>query len=434
MKFGTRLSFIFILVGFLPLLLGGLLLFYFFDGYLKETTNNNLQKITEITSLKIETFIRQSFSSVNLLNNNEVLTSRDSSVEEIQKELDKIYSYYQILFQDITLLDDEGKVIASTSKKSYGRWETNPWFIKAKTTRETVISDMYAVSNPEEPIIAIFVPNINNEEELTSFIVVQIDTAPLFEDLDFKIGKGGMAVLLNRKGDVIFHHNKEKLFTKISESYPLEDNNLKRNGFLSFEMDEETFVASFTVVENNLFKMGWQLIIMQPEKEAFGFLERMAVNYGFLLIIILFPIIISSFLLSQKVVKPLKNLSITSKRVARGDFKAKAIVYSSDEFGDLAENFNKMTEELEVAKKTMEEERDILEIKVNARTKELNQINEKLEEEVQSRTEQMKKKLVELEKMSKLMVGRELKMIELKKALQEKEAELEKIMKGPQSL
>jgi HAMP domain-containing protein len=434
MKFGTRLSFIFILVGFLPLLVGGLLLFYFFDGYLKETTNNNLQKITEITSLKIETFINNSFSSVNLLNNNEILTSEDSSVEEIQKELDKIYSYYQILFQDITLLDSQGKVIASTSKKSYGRWETNPWFIKAKTIRETVISDMYAVSNPEEPIIAIFVPNINDEGELTSFIVVQIDTAPLFEDLDFKIGKGGMAVLLNKKGDIIFHRNKEKLFTKISESYPLEDNNLKRKGFLSFEMEEEIFVASFAVVENNLFKMGWQLVIMQPEKEAFEFLERMAANYGFLLIILLFPIIISSFLLSQKVVKPLKNLSITSKRVARGDFKAKAIVYSSDEFGDLAENFNKMTEELEVAKKTMEEERDILEIKVNARTKELNQINEKLEEEVQSRTEQMKKKLVELEKMGKLMVGRELKMIELKKALQEKEEEIERIAKGTQSL
>ncbi len=434
MKFGTRLSFIFILVGFLPLLVGGLLLFYFFDGYLKETTDNNLQKITEITSLKIETFINQSFASVNLLNNNEILTSKDSSVEEIKRELEKIYSYYQILFQDITLLDDQGKVIASTSKKSYGRWETNPWFIKAKTMKETVISDMYAVSNPEEPIIAIFVPNINDEGELISFIVVQIDTTLLFQDLDFKVGKDGMAILLNKNGDIIFHHDKGRLFTKISENYPLEENYLKRRGFLSFETEEGNFVASFNVVENDLFRMGWQIVIMQPEEEAFGFLERMAANYGFLLIIILFPIIISSFVLSQKVIKPLKNLSITSKRVARGDFKAKAIVYSSDEFGDLAENFNKMTKELETAKKTMEEERDILEIKVNARTKELNQINEKLEEEVQGRTEQMKRKLVELEKMGKLMVGRELKMIELKKALQGKEEEIEKLRKGTELL
>ncbi len=430
MKFGTRLSFIFILVGFLPLLVGGFLLFYFFDGYLKETTNGNLQKITEITSLRIETFINQSFSSVNLLDKNEILTAKESSLEEIQEELEKIYSYYQVLFQDITLLDSEGEVIASTSKKSYGRWETNPWFIKAKTTKETVISDMYAVSNPEEPIIAIFVPNIDEEGEITSFIVVQIDTNPLFQDLRFKIGKNGMAILLNKKGDIIFHPDKEKLFTKISENYPLEENYLKKEGFLSFEMEGEKFVSSFAVVENELFQMEWQLVILQPEEEAFGFLKRMAVNYGFLLIILLFPIIISSFFLSQKVVKPLKNLSITSKRVARGDFKAKATVYSSDEFGDLAENFNKMTEELESAKKTMEEERDILEIKVNARTKELNQINEKLEEEVQSRTEQMQRKLGELEKMSKLMVGRELKMIELKKALQEKEEEIERLKRG----
>jgi methyl-accepting chemotaxis protein len=427
MKFGTRLAFIFILIGFLPLLFGGFFIFYFFDGYLKEIAYDNLEKITEITSLKIENFIDHSIASSVLLTRNDKLITKDFSPEEAQDELEKIYDYYQILFQDITLLDNNGKVIASTSERSYGRWEVNPWFIKAKNTKEVVVSDMYAVFSPEEPIIAIFIPNIDEEEEIFSFIVIQINTEPLFRDLDFKIGKGGIAILLNSQGDIIFHPQREKLFEKMTDNYPLEKNALIKKGSLIFEMEGESFVASFEVIEKDLFDMGWQLVIMQPEEEAFGFLKKMAINYLFLTTILLFPIILLSFFISKKIIKPLKNLSITAKRVARGDFRAKALAYSKDEFGELAENFNKMTKDLERAKQTMEEEKDVLEIKVNARTKELNEINEKLEEKVAERTGEIKRKLNEFEKMSKLMAGRELKMIELKKALKEAEEEIERL-------
>lgn len=427
MKFGTRLAFILITVGFLTLLLGGFFLFYFFEGYLKETTYSNLEKITEITSFRVENFINQSITSSGLLNQNEVLTSEESSPEEIEEEINKVYSYYKVFFQDITFLDKEGKVVASTSKRSYGRWETNPWFMKSKATKEIVISDMYAVSDPEDPIMAVFVPNLNDEKQIVSFTVVQVNTEPLFRDLDFKIGEEGTVIILNERGDIIFHKDKKNIFTKISDSYPLDENALRKSGNLVFNFQGKDFVASFKVIESEFFDMGWQLIIAQPEEEAFGFLNKMVINYGFLIIVFLFPIILISFVISRKVIKPLKNLSITSKRVARGDFKARAIVYTKDEFGELADNFNKMTDDLGKAKQTMQEERDVLEIKVNARTKELNEMNEKLEQEVESRTEQIQKKLVELEKMSKLMVGRELKMIELKKELQEKEGEIERL-------
>ncbi len=433
MKFGTRLSFILILVGFLPLLIGGFLLLHFFEGYLKETTYNNLEKINEITSLRIENFINQSIVSSSFLNQNEVLISEESSVEEIENEINRIYNYYQVFFQDITFLDSEGVVVASTSERSYGRWETNPWFMKAKATKEIVISDMYTVSDPEDPIMAVFVPNIDGEGQIASFTVVQINTEPLFRDLNFKIGREGMAIILNEKGDIIFHQDKKNLFTKISESYPLERNALIKKGNLDFDFQGQNLVASFKIIESDVFDIGWQLIIVQPEEEAFGFLKKMATNYGFLVVIFLFPIILISFIISRKVIRPLKNLSITSKRVARGDFKARAVLYAKDEFGELADNFNKMTDDLGKAKQTMQEERDVLEIKVNARTKELNEMNEKLEQEVGNRTEQIQKKLVELEKMSKLMVGRELKMIELKKELQEKEGEIERL-RGKNSL
>jgi flavodoxin len=60
-----------------------------------------------------------------------------------------------------------------------------------------------------------------------------------------------------------------------------------------------------------------------------------------------------------------------------------------------------------------------LEIKIGARTKELLILSQRLEEQIEERTKELKSKIVELERFNKLAIGRELKMIELKKEIRE---------------
>lgn len=432
MKFGTRLAFLFILVGFLPLLVGGFFGFYFFDSYLRETTYSNLDKISEITSFQVENFIEQSLSSAVLLSRNDIIFSKESTIEKIQEEVDSIYDYYGGVYEEVIILDSNGGIIVSTAEKSEDGWGDVKWFKEARETGEVVASDMYIDPVSGNPVISIFVPNEvylseEKDEKEIYFTVAKISTESLFRSLDFPIGVGGGVALISAEGNIIFHRDEEKNLKEVWENYPLDKNFSRLVGVMDIYLDGERFIASFRTIRSDVLDSDWQVLVMQPEEEAFGFLRTMVINYGLLSIIFLFPIILASFFISKKTMKPLKNLSITSKRVARGDFKAKAIVYSKDELGELAENFNKMTKELGEAKKTMEEERDILEIKVNARTKELNQTNERLEEEVQKRTEQMQRKISELEKMSKLMVGRELRMKELKKEIEEAREEIERL-------
>jgi len=77
------------------------------------------------------------------------------------------------------------------------------------------------------------------------------------------------------------------------------------------------------------------------------------------------------------------------------------------------------TLELGEAKKALEETRDVLEIKVKARTIELKDLNKSLEEKVSQRTGELQKKVDELNKWYRLTVGRELRMVELKKEIKE---------------
>ncbi len=69
----------------------------------------------------------------------------------------------------------------------------------------------------------------------------------------------------------------------------------------------------------------------------------------------------------------------------------------------------------------VETARMILEVKVKARTKELEEFNKNLEGMIKERTEDLKAKIEELEQFSKLTVGREMRMIELKEKIEELE-------------
>lgn len=81
--------------------------------------------------------------------------------------------------------------------------------------------------------------------------------------------------------------------------------------------------------------------------------------------------------------------------------------------------------------KALEETKTTLEVRVRARTKELQELTESLEHKVEERTKELKERINELERIHRLTVDRELKMIELKEKIAKLTKALEEVKKKP---
>ncbi len=87
----------------------------------------------------------------------------------------------------------------------------------------------------------------------------------------------------------------------------------------------------------------------------------------------------------------------------------------------------RLIEELEKSRRILKETSEVLEIRVRARTRQLREQAKVLKRENERKTKELRERLRELERFHRLTVGRELKMMELKRQIKKMEAQLKEM-------
>ena len=95
----------------------------------------------------------------------------------------------------------------------------------------------------------------------------------------------------------------------------------------------------------------------------------------------------------------------------------------------LEREVKKRTKELERAKKALEDAKTVLEIRVRAKTRQLQEQKEMLDEMVKERTKELQKKIDELKKFQEIALGREYRVFQLKEELERLKKENEDLKK-----
>lgn len=148
------------------------------------------------------------------------------------------------------------------------------------------------------------------------------------------------------------------------------------------------------------FWIGFSLSNINKMAQNFIFMTLVFTFSALLIIGIILYFIVSFFL------KPIQQLVVGTKTVAAGNLDYQIPIKTKDELGQLAIAFNNMTLDLKKSRQEIQDYNTNLEKKIEDRTKELNE------------------RAFEAERMNKLIMGRELKMVELKERIKELETEL----------
>ncbi|MDP3982198.1 MAG: HAMP domain-containing protein [bacterium] len=127
----------------------------------------------------------------------------------------------------------------------------------------------------------------------------------------------------------------------------------------------------------------------------------------------------ASLWFANRLAHPVQELHKGVEQIRKGNLSYRADIRTKDEVEDLAKAFNHMLDDLEKSRMALEESEAVLKVRVLARTRELEELAKSLDLKVKDKTKELEQKVKELEKFNKLAVKRELKMIELKKELQE---------------
>jgi len=362
----------------------------------------------------------------------------------------------------VFVLDKNGTIVASSEETDIGKDKSNdPYFTHGK--EGVFIKDAYTSRTRKIDSIAFSAPVFDEENVvLLGVVVIRVSMEELNKIMTDRTGLGetGEIYLVNKDGYMITPSRflndtflKQKVDTGNTRNC-FED--VERFGEQGHEHGAVLFKnylgTDVLGVHTHIPEMGWTLVAEMGTEDAFAPVAM----FGNLMLLILVGLlllgIVSAILISGTITEPIVRLHHGTEEIISGNLDYRVGTRAEDEIGQLSRAFDEMTANITESRKELEEYSQSLEGMVEERTAELDkkiaeaepqrlatlnlaldlgEANKRMELEIAERKsaeENLEERTAELERFNKLAVGRELKMIELKKEIN---ARLEELGREP---
>jgi signal transduction histidine kinase len=155
----------------------------------------------------------------------------------------------------------------------------------------------------------------------------------------------GVAFVVDSKGSLLAHPDKKRA---ISHESMLENQAVRRllagNHGASEFRDEwgEVMVGAYVPVK----KFGWGVVVEEPMSLAYYEMRLLETNSLLFVISGIIITVLTGIFFARTIEKPIKDLTLGTEAVARGELGYHIAVNSTDEIGKLAGAFNQMTRDL----------------------------------------------------------------------------------------
>ncbi len=311
---------------------------------------------------------------------------------ELSKRLKKRTEFYREkdgynVFPEVFVTNKYGAIIASTGKTSDYRQDDEEWWQNAKKD-SLYVEDLKYDESAEVYSIAICMAAEDEQGNFSGVIKIILNIEEVVNILKEFEPTGERKIygheehktmefkLLTKDGKIIYSTEEFKILDNISEELLSQFERGKIGEHIDYFIaggdkpgeGEELFAHAHSIGYREYKGLEWILVIEHKTKEIF--ISVVALRNTIIITISIVAILFAmlSFLVSYFITKSIKNLSQTVQFIIRGDLTKRAEVKSKDEIGQLAQNFNVMTESLIRANQKIKKYAVTLEDKVEERT------------------------------------------------------------------
>lgn len=331
---------------------------------LKLQTFEKLTMVRDLKSLQIDYWFDECWGSLNILT--QVKSLRDLSslfenLEERKNYLSQIHSAEQVFqdfvhnyssFYEISLVDIKTKdIVVSSNFESIGYNYSNSSIPnKLLTDKKRQVSEIFYSVRLKKPVIIFSAPiySFSKDEKPFAMLFIHIDLEnSLYSLLKNRtgLGKTGETFIVSREAVVLSELRwRENAPLQLRISAEASQNASKGlEGIIeSRDYRNEKVLAAYSFI----YKMGCGIVAKQDKSEIQEFFNKLLFEIVVIFIVSVAIIVFITKIWADKMMKPLKSITGITKEMQEGNFLVRNKVSSKDEFGMLAEAFNKMADSI----------------------------------------------------------------------------------------
>ena len=397
MKFRTKLLWAFLLVAILPLLVVCLGLYAHTRDSQIQVISNHLESVASIQRNRIEAINAQNLERLNLVTSrtqlrisleNYLRTADSAQQQKINRILadakDSIAD-----FATLSIADLAGTIVASTDPGQIGVMVVAaPWFTSGQVENRV---DLFYLDPADAIKIRLSGPLLL-DDHLLGVLQIESSVENFLNSINDYTGLGGsgetvlIAIASDGQGTYLLPTRfNPKAAMRLTTKAP---GNLSHHAERRIDYRQNEVLA----VTRPIAKTSWLLTVKIDQAEAFqqlAELRRQLLLFGISLAGL---IVGSTFFLSTRAVRSVTRLTAVAQRIAAGEERLRAEEQPADEIGTLAAAFNQMTgkllserhkaehtaRELQEAEAALARAHEMLNIRLQERTKELQQTHAQL--------------------------------------------------------
>ncbi len=335
------------------MLIVSLLPFAIFWGITLQETNERIRTDTETLMAQtaqgldnqVNGWINNNVSILNTAAKLSEITSMDPLqqkpiLETIQKQYPWMYLVFTVGTNGINVARSDDVPLKDYSDRQYYKD-----IIRGKNLSwQTLVG-----KTSQKPALVLAVP-IESGDQTVGVMAAAMTVDELSKSIaNWKTGKTGHAFLVDEKGYVVSHPNRQYVAKRKNlNSHPLIAN-YRKKGWTTITTRFDTLEGQPALGHVRSNNYGWALALQQEESEVFSALNRVQKFALTLLGCTILLVSVIAWFSARAIVTPVMKLTDAAERMSLGELNVKIDIKSKDEIGLLAQAIGRMQTSLRLA-------------------------------------------------------------------------------------